>query len=274
VLVLTRRPRRQDEVEWSPGSGDARWTAALDGAGAVVNLAGESIGGKRWTASRKAAILDSRIRATRAIAAGVRNSPTPPPTLINASGIGIYGSDRGEEPLTEVSTTGSDFLADVCRQWESEAAAAGPLTRVVVLRSGVVLDRDGGALRQIALPFRFFGGGRVGSGRQYMSWIHLADWVEMVRWALVTEDVAGPLNVTAPSPVTNAEFSRALGRAMNRPAVLPAPAFALRLGLGEMADALLLGGQRGLPAKAERRGFAFRFATIDAALRDIYGRGG
>jgi uncharacterized protein len=274
VLVLTRQPRGEDDVRWTPGNGDASWSAALDGADAVVNLAGEGIGDQRWTASRKAAILDSRIRATRAIVDAIRSSRTPPPTLISASAIGVYGSNRGDETLTEDSPPGSGFLADVCRQWEAEAAPAAAVTRLVLLRTGLVLARSGGALPRIALPFRFFAGGRLGSGRQYTSWIHLRDWVGMVRWAIDVEQVTGPLNVTAPSPLTNAEFSGALGRAMGRPALLPAPAFALRLGLGEMADALLLGGQRVLPAKAQRHGFHFHCPILDAALRDIYRRAG
>ena len=270
MRVLTRQPRREDDVQWSPGSADTSWIASLDGADTVVNLAGEGIADKRWTAARKAAILDSRVRATRALATAIKSSRTPPRVMLSASAIGFYGSNRGDDTLTEESAAGSDFLAEVCRHWEAEAVPAADITRLVLLRTGVVLDKKSGALPQMALPFRFFAGGRVGSGRQYLSWIHLADWLGMVRWALATPDVAGPLNVTAPAPVTNAEFSRALGRAMDRPALVPAPAFALRLGLGEMADGLLLGGQRVLPAKAQRHGFRFRFASVDAALQDIY----
>jgi uncharacterized protein (TIGR01777 family) len=270
VRVLTRQPRGEDDVQWSPGGADTRWIATVDGADAVLNLGGEGIADKRWTAARKAAILESRVRATRAIVAAIKSSRTPPRVVLSASAIGFYGSNRGDDTLTEESAAGSDFLAEVCRHWEGEAAPAAGIARLVLLRTGVVLDKKSGALPQMALPFRFFAGGRVGSGRQYLSWIHLADWLGMVRWALASPDVAGPLNVTAPAPVTNAEFSRALGRAMDRPALVPAPAFALRLGLGEMADGLLLGGQRVLPAKARRHGFSFRFASVDAALQDIY----
>jgi uncharacterized protein (TIGR01777 family) len=269
VLVLTRRPRRDGEIAWSPEGRGQEWRTVIDGADAVVNLAGEGLADKRWTAIRKAAILDSRLRATRALVAAIDDARVKPATLVSSSAIGIYGN-RGDEPLTEESAPGSDFLADVCRAWETEAAAASPSSRVVLLRTGVVLDKDGGALPQIALPFRFLAGGPLGSGRQYMSWIHLADWVAMVRWALATPTVTGPLNVTAPTPATNADFARALGRAMRRPALLPAPALALRLALGEMADALLLGGQRVLPATAQRLGFEFRYRTLDAALAAIY----
>jgi uncharacterized protein (TIGR01777 family) len=270
VLVLTRRPRREDDIRWSTDESDTNWTTALSGATAVVNLAGEGIADKRWTERRKAAIIDSRIRATRAIVMAMSRVERPPRTLISSSAIGIYGADRGDEPVTEESSIGSDFLARTCRDWEAEAQPASAIARLVLLRAGVVLAKQGGALPQMALPFRFFAGGRVGSGRQYTSWIHLADWTSMVRWALVNDSVSGPLNLTAPAPVTNSEFSRALGRAMRRPSLMPAPAFALRLALGEMADALLLGGQRVLPAKAQRLGFAFRFSTIDAALEEIY----
>ena len=269
VVVLTRRPRRDGDVAWAPDGSDQQWRAVIDGAGAVVNLAGEGIADQRWTAARKAAILDSRVRATQAIVAAIDAARVKPRTLISGSAIGIYGN-RADEPLAEESPTGSDFLADVCRAWEAAAAPAAAATRVVLLRTGVVLAKDAGALPQMALPFRFFAGGPLGSGRQYLSWIHLADWTAMVQWAMATDAVTGPLNVTAPAPATNAEFARALGRAIRRPAVMPAPSFALRLGLGEMADALLLGGQRVLPAKAERLGFAFRYPALDAALRDIY----
>jgi uncharacterized protein len=270
VLVLTRRPRQADDVGWDPGADGDAWHPAVDGAEAVINLAGEGIGDRRWTPARKAALLDSRIHATRAIVRAITQSRTAPRVLISSSAVGIYGAGRGDEALTESSPPGNDFLSQICRQWEADAAPAADVTRLVLLRSGVVLAKDDGALPQMAMPFRLFAGGKAGSGRQYTSWIHLADWVSMVRWAVATDDVAGPLNATAPSPVTNAAFAQALGRAMRRPAVVPAPAFALRLILGEMADALLLGGQRVLPAKAERQGFVFRFPEIEAALGDIY----
>lgn len=273
VLVLTRRPRADDDVAWAPGGGGPPWAEAIESADAVVNLAGEGIADQRWTPARKAAILDSRLQATRALVGAITAARTPPRVLISSSGIGIYGT-RGDDAVTEETPPGSDFIATVCRKWEAEATAASRVTRVVLLRTGVVLDRHGGALPQIALPFRFFAGGPLGSGKQYMSWIHLADWVAMVHWALSVPAVTGPLNVTAPAPATNADFGRALGRAMHRPSFVPAPAFALRLALGEMADALLLGGQRVLPAKAQRLGFQFRYPELDAALRDIYSGSG
>jgi uncharacterized protein (TIGR01777 family) len=269
VKVLTRRPKSPDDVGWAPESGGGALVAVLEQCDAVVNLAGEGIADKRWTPARKAAILESRVTSTRALANAIRSCARPPRAFISASAVGIYGTGEGQT-FTEESAPGADFLATVCRSWENETSAAAGITRVVLLRSGVVLAAEGGALPRMALPFRFFAGGRLGSGRQYMSWIHLDDWVEMARLALRT-DMSGPLNLTAPQPVTNAEFTRALGAAMHRPTAFPVPAIALQMMLGrEFAAALLLGGQRVLPAKAERLGFQFRFPTIDSALRDIF----
>lgn len=271
VKVLTRNPGplAADDVRWNPASVGA-WTGVLERTDAVVNLAGEGIADRFWTAARKAAILSSRVTATRTLAEAIRACAHPPRILINASGIGFYGTP-GDQPLTEESAPGSDFLATVCQLWERETSAAVGVARIVLLRSGVVLSRHGGALPRMARPFEFFVGGRLGSGRQYVSWIHRKDWEEMVRWALNSSEVSGPLNVTAPTPVTNAEFTMALAAAMHRPALFPVPAFVLRGMLGrEMADALLLEGQRALPGKAERLGFRFRYPTVDAALNEIY----
>lgn len=272
VKVLTRRPSpaASDNVRWDPGSSGGAWTGALEHTDAVVNLAGEGIADEPWTAARKAAILASRVTPTRALAEAIRGCAHPPRIFISASGIGFYGAP-GDDPLTEQSAPGSDFLATVCQSWERETGAAIGVARVVLLRTGVVLARDGGALPRMALPFRFFVGGRLGSGRQYVSWVHLQDWVEMVRWAMNSSEVSGPLNVTSPNPVTNAEFTSALAAAMHRPALFPVPAFVLRGMLGrEMADALLLEGQRALPAKAQTLGFRFRYPAVDAALAAIY----
>lgn len=270
VTLLTRRPRARGEVAWDPVAPTGDWASTIDGADAVINLAGESIAGGRWTDARKASILASRIDATRAIAASMSNARNRPGVLVNASAVGIYGP-HGSEALTEDSPPGHDFLASVCVAWEAQALEAAWMTRVVLLRTGLVLDRDAGALPQLARPFNFFAGGPAGSGDQYYSWIHREDWTRMVRWAIDAPDVAGPLNVTAPAPVTNREFAKALGRALHRPAAAPAPAFALRLLLGEMADALILTGQRVLPAKATLNGFEFREPDLDSALRAIYG---
>jgi uncharacterized protein (TIGR01777 family) len=272
VKVLTRHPRTADDVGWMPASGSGAWAAVLERSDAVVNLAGEGIADRRWTPARKAAILESRVRSTRALAHAIRMCANPPRVFISGSAIGFYGTDA-DEPRTEESPPGSDFLAAVCQSWEREAGDAAGVARVVLLRTGVVLAGDGGALPRMGLPFRFFVGGRLGSGQQYLSWIHRDDWIEMVRWALRNADVSGPLNLTAPEPVTNARFTLALAQAMHRPALLPAPAFALRLLLGnEMADSLLLEGQRVLPAKAQRLGFEFRFRDALTALRNILER--
>jgi hypothetical protein len=267
VHALTRRPVQPGDIRWSADPADTAWTAALPGADAVINLAGASIGDSRWTTGRKALLLDSRLRATRALV-GAINASGAPVALLSSSAIGIYGV-RGDEPLTEDAAPGSDFLAGLCRAWEKEALAAAS-ARVVLLRTGLVLAADGGALPRIALPFRLGAGGPLGSGRQYMSWIHLDDWIGLVRLALTNAAGSGPLNLTAPSPVTNAAFARTLGRAMRRPAIVPAPAFVLRLMLGEMADSLILGGQRVVPEKARALGYQFLYPTLDAALRAIY----
>ena len=264
VLILTRRVR---------GPGDASWDdapTAIDGADLVINLAGDPLDAGRWNDVRKASILNSRVTATKTIAAAIARASHRPRVFLNASAVGIYG-DRGREALTEESTTGADFLAQVCTAWEAAAMEAAWATRVVLLRSGLVLDRDRGALPRMARPFKLFAGGPLGSGRQYWSWVHRDDWTRLVRWAADTADVKGPINVAAPAPVTNREFTRALGTALRRPAILPVPAFALRLMLGEMADAMILSGQRVLPAKAERGGFDFRYPDLDSALRQIYG---
>jgi uncharacterized protein len=248
-------------------------TDGVIGADAVVNLAGESIAGRRWSASHKKRILESRLATTRDIVNTIRRASRPPHLLISGSAVGYYGP-LGDEIATEETPAGHDFLAEVCVRWESEAMrAASDRTRVVCVRTGLVVERDGGALPQMLPPFRLFAGGPVGSGRQYWSWIHRDDWVALVQWAIATRVVSGAINATAPSPVTNAAFASALGRAMHRPAFMPAPAFALRLMLGEMADALLLSGQRVVPAKAQRLGFTFKYGELDEALRAIFSLG-
>ena len=257
-------------VGWSPDGKAGPAVGDVDGAAAVVNLAGESIAGARWTAARKQALRDSRVPATRSLVAAMAAAETPPPVFISASGAGYYG-DRGGEALSENAAPGSDFLSHLCVEWEAEAQhAARPNVRVVLLRTGIVLEKMGGALPQMARPFRFFAGGPLGSGRQYMPWLHRHDYVEMVRWIVDTPAVSGPVNASAPHPVTNAEFARALGRALHRPALVPAPRVALKIVLGELADALLA-SQRALPAVALAHGYHFRYPEIAIALRGIYG---
>jgi uncharacterized protein (TIGR01777 family) len=270
VVVLTRSsPRGPGDIQWRPSDAGGGWVRAFEGAGAVINLAGEPIAAGRWTTVRKRAIRESRVEATRAVVAALRQAGTQDVALLSGSAIGYYGA-TGDEPLDEYAPAGTDFLGSVCRDWEREARAAEATARVVLLRTGLVLAAGGGALQQLALPFHFFAGGPLGSGSQVMSWIHRDDWIAMVRWALANSSVSGPVNMTAPQPVTNREMADAIGRALRRPSILPAPAFALRLALGEMADAMILNGQRVLPALAQSRGFKFRYETIDDALGAIY----
>ena len=257
-------------VGWQPDGQAGTVARELDGAAAVINLAGESIAGGRWTAARKQALRDSRILATRTLVQALAETPNPPSTFISGSGIGYYG-DRGNEPLTESSSPGDDFLAHLCVEWEAEARRAEtPAVRVITIRTGLVLEKSGGVLPQMMRPFRFFAGGPIGSGRQYMPWVHRLDWIEMVRWMVETPAVKGPVNISAPHPVTNAEFARALGRALRRPALLPAPGFALKIVLGEMADAALA-SQRALPGVPLAHGYHFRYPEIDIAFRGIFG---
>jgi uncharacterized protein (TIGR01777 family) len=274
VVVLTREAASQEParaVVWSPDGSVGAWANEIDGADAVVNLAGEPIAGRRWSADHKQQIRDSRIRATRSLAAAIGRASQPPSVFVSGSAVGYYGP-LGDEWVVEATPPGSDFLAQVCHQWEAEATrAASSRTRVVRVRTGLVLERDGGALPPMLPPFKFGIGGPAGSGRQYWPWIHRSDWIDLVWWAIRTDTVEGPLNATAPEPVRNAEFARALGRALGRPSFMPAPAFALRLILGEMADALLLSGQRASPAKAGALGFSFTYEQVDDALAAIFG---
>jgi hypothetical protein len=257
-------------VGWKPDGKSGPWAVVLDSADAVINLAGESIAARRWTPQRKAALRDSRLFATKSLATAIAAAPHAPAVFVSGSAVGYYGPS-GSEPKTEDAPAGTDFLAHLCEDWESAArAAARAETRVVILRTGIVLERSGGALPQMMRPFRFFVGGRLGTGEQYISWIHRLDWVEIVRWIVQTREAAGPLNATAPHPVTNREFARALGRAMRRPGLVPTPAFALKLALGEMAGSILT-GQRVLPARVQQNGYSFRYPEIDQAFRGIFG---
>lgn len=273
IVVLSRSASRAESarsVAWTPDGSTGPWSSEIDGADAVVNLAGESIAGKRWSAGQKRRILDSRVLATRSLVAAINQSAKPPAVLVSGSAVGYYGA-LGDEIATEEHAAGADFLADVCKRWEAEAAGvtARP-TRVVIVRTGLVLARHGGALPKMLPPFWFGAGGPIGSGRQYWPWIHLDDWIALLRWTLSSPSAGGPFNLTAPNPETNANFSHALGRAMHRPSFMPTPAAAMRMILGEMADALLLSGQRAIPAKAERAGYRFKYARLDDALSAIF----
>lgn len=275
VVVLSRSERARvapgaRAVPWDPARTVSPWAAEIDGADVVINLAGEPIAGHRWSAAQKQRLEDSRIVATRRLAGAVLEAATPPSVFISGSGVGFYGP-CGSEIVTEDTGAGTDFLAAVCRRWEAQAVeAATPRTRVVLVRTGLVLALGGGALQPLLLPFRLGVGGPMGSGRQYWPWIHVQDWIDLVRFAIATKEVAGAMNATGPQPVTNAEFAKALGRALRRPALLPAPAFALRLMLGEMAGPLVLSGQRAVPARAQQLGFTFSYPTLDAALAQLF----
>jgi uncharacterized protein (TIGR01777 family) len=258
------------DVAWNPETGELGGAAV--GAEAVVNLGGASIANSRWTDSRKALLRSSRVEATRALVAALGKMTAKPDVLISASAIGFYGN-RGDELLTEESPSGKDFLAEIAKDWEAEAFRAREFrTRVVIARFGIILARHGGALPKIMLPFKFGLGGRLGDGKQWMSWIALDDVVEIIRLALGNHELNGIVNVVAPEPVVNAEFTRDLANALHRPAFFPAPAFALRLGMGEMADALLLASQRVLPEKLTKSGYRFKGETLRRVLDDTLHR--
>ncbi len=273
VVILTRGAAPPSNVHaqyvsWNPDGQTGSWTRALEGADVLVNLAGESIAAKRWSPEQKRKLRESRLLATRSLTRAMREAARPPSVFISGSAVGYYGN-RGDETLTESSPPGHDFLAGLARDWEAAAQEGVTVARVAMIRTGIVLDRKGGALPRMLPPFQMFVGGPLGSGKQYMPWIHLEDWVRLVTWAMKHEGARGALNATSPNPVTNGEFSKALGHVLRRPSFLPAPAFALRLALGEMADALLLSGQRALPVRATDLGFSFRYSTIDDALTRI-----
>jgi uncharacterized protein (TIGR01777 family) len=233
---------------------------------AVVNLAGASIADGRWSAERKQVLRSSRIGTTRALVEALAKMNVRPSVLVSASAIGIYGN-RGDELLTEESKVGADFLAELARDWEAEALKAEALgIRVVLARLGIILSREGGALAKVLVPFKLGAGGRLGSGQQWMSWVTLDDVVGILRMAIEKVAVRGAVNVVAPQPVKNAEFTKVLAKALHRPALFPAPGFALRLALGEMADALLLSSQRVAPQRVEQAGFRFAHADLTTAL--------
>jgi len=268
----TAQGRAKDgfDVPWNPATGELGGAAV--GADAVVNLAGASIAGGRWTPERKALLRSSRVDTTRALVTAVAKMNARPKVLVSASAIGYYGS-RGDELLTEESAAGANFLAGLAREWEAEAVKAEALgIRVVLARIGIVLARHGGALAKMLLPFKLGVGGRIGSGQQWMSWVTLYDVVEILRFALENGAVQGAVNVVASNAARNAEFTRELARALHRPALFPAPTFALRLALGEMADALLLSSQRVVPQKLQQLGYHFLHPDLAAALAAVLSR--
>jgi len=278
VVLLTRRPEVARQkfgptvtvVEGDPTKPGA-WTDSVADCEAVINLAGENVFGRRWSEDFKNQLRDSRIKATENVVQALtknRSANSAARTLVNASAIGYYGFHSDEE-LTEESPPGNDFLAKLCVDWEEAALAAEPAgVRVAIVRIGIVLDKEGGALAKLLTPFKLFAGGPAGSGKQWMSWIHHDDLVGLFLLALDKPEAAGPINGTAPNPLTNREFARALGRALHRPSFFPTPGFGLRLLLGEVAE-VIVNGQRVLPRKALALGYKFRFPLIDAALTDV-----
>lgn len=274
VCVLTRSPAPAEEpaemrvskVHWDLDPAHA-WAERLNGASALINLAGEDLGRGWWTSAKKERLVASRIQSTRALVQALLRAKQRPEVFVNASAIGYYGN-RGDETLDESASAGDDFLGRLCMQWEQEAAAAAPGVRVVLARVGIVLAIDGGALPRMLPAFRLFAGGPVASGRQWMSWIHWADVAGSFQYLLENKQITGPVNITAPEPVRNREFSRALGKALRRPAVFPVPAMLLKLLFGEKSQ-LVLYGQKVLPRKLLDAGYKFKYAAIDDALQAV-----
>lgn len=262
VSILTRDPSRG--IEWHPPHQGA-WSARVADADTVINLAGENVGEGRWTESRKQRILASRVDATHALVEAMQSNLAKSRTFISGSAAGYYGL-LGDEIVDESSPRGSGFLAEVTEKWEATAREASPFSRLVILRFGVVLDRSGGALKKMLLPFKLGIGGPIGSGKQWMSWVDREDALRAIEWAIENESARGVYNVTAPNPVRSRDFAHALGRALHRPTILPTPALPLRLAFGQMADEALLGGQRAVPAHLAGEGFAFEYPTIETSL--------
>jgi uncharacterized protein (TIGR01777 family) len=275
VIILSRRPERiiglpaGVSAKWWDGHTTEAWSSLVDGADAIINLAGENISSGRWTDERKRGILESRLNVGRAIVQAVEAAARKPRVAIQASGVGYYGP-CGDEEITEETPPGHDFLARVAVDWEASTASLEVLgVRRVVIRTGVVLSTAGGALPRMLLPFRLFAGGRLGSGRQWFPWIHIADEVGAIRFLIESESAKGPFNLTAPAPLTNAEFSRFLGQRLRRPAFIPTPGFTLRLLFGEMAT-VILDGQRAIPRRLLQLGFIFQFPEAASALKDLF----
>lgn len=283
VIVLSRAPEKATglvqgaRAEYWDARTAARWGHLAEGAEAIVNLAGENIGGenmvallaKRWTPERKRLIRESRVSAGMAVKQAIEAAKRKPRVLIQASAVGYYGIHRDEE-ITEVTAPGGDAMAQICRDWEAATAGgeAMGVRRAIIRTAGMVLSTQGGTLPFMMLPFKFFVGGPLGSGKQWLSWIHIADEVRAIRFLMDTLNASGAFNVCAPHPLTNAEFSHVLGKVMRRPSFFPAPAFAMRLMLGEKSI-LVLEGQRQIPKRLQEMGFVFRFPEAETALRDL-----
>lgn len=256
----------EKDVGWDPMRATVD-LAGIEGTDVVIHLSGAGIGDGRWTSARKQVLRSSRIDTTRVLVDSLSKLKQKPRALLVASAIGYYG-DAGDEILTESSANGTDFLALLCRDWEAEARRAAPMgIRTATLRFGIILSSKGGAIPRMLTPFKLGLGGRLGSGKQWMSWIAIEDVIGIIRFAIANEQVNGPVNVVAPNPVRNEEFTRLLAGMLHRPAIFPAPAFVLKLAMGEMADALLLGSDRVVPEKLLAAGFSFRFQILEPALR-------
>jgi uncharacterized protein (TIGR01777 family) len=252
-------------LHWTPGS-LREWGTALNGVDGVINLAGEPIAAKKWTHLQRHRIETSRVDGTNSLVQAIARAAVRPKFLISASAVGYYGP-RGDETVTEETPPGDDFLSFVCREWEEEAKKAEELgLRVVRVRTGIVLGSGGGALAKMVEPFKFFVGGAIGSGQQWMSWIHLEDHVRLIIDLIENTQASGPVNATAPNPVRNKEFCQTLAKVLRRPCWAPVPGFALKLVLGDMAN-MLLTGQRVVPAAAQKLGFQFRYPTLEEALQ-------
>jgi uncharacterized protein (TIGR01777 family) len=267
--MVRREPTGPGEVRWDPAGGSIDLDG-LEGIAGAIHLAGDNVASGRWTDAKKARIRDSRVKGTALLASALAKLSPAPKALVSASAIGYYGS-RGAEPVDESGSLGDGFLASVCADWEAATAAASRAgIRVVHARIGIVLARDGGALAKMKLPFLFGLGGRIGDGSQYMSWITLRDVVSALLFALERDDLEGPINLVAPTPVTNAEFTETLGRVLKRPTLIPVPKFALRLAAGEeLADEMLLGGSRVIPAALRSHGFEWEHTLLEPALRSL-----
>lgn len=271
VIRLVRRPAEaRDEVRWDPYRGDLE-PADLEGVEAFVNLAGAGIGDKKWTPERRKDVLDSRVIPTRLLAETAAKLDPKPKAFLNASGVGFYGYDGGDKVFPESGARGRGFLADVVAEWEQATEAAEQAgIRTVLLRSGIVQSTAGGALAKQLMPFKLGAGGRIGSGKQYLPWISLADEVAAILFCLTNDTMSGPVNLCAPDPVTNGEFTKTLGRVLHRPTLLPTPTPALKLVFGpDFVDEMLLGGTRARPAKLEKAGFRWLHPDLEGALRDI-----
>lgn len=284
VFVLSRNKNKTAGLasgitlaEWDARTANG-WGHLADGAGAIVNLAGESIAGddflpSRWTSERKKRIRDSRINAGKAVTEAVKNAATKPGVVVQSSAVGYYGT-HGDENITEQHPAGNDFLAEVCKEWEASTAEVETLgVRRPVIRSGVVLSTKGGVLPLMSLPVKLFAGGPIGSGKQQISWIHLDDEVKGIRFLIENANARGAFNLSAPEPLPNLAFTKAMGRALSRPVWLPTPGFAFKVAFGELGDTLLLKGQRVIPQHLQESGYSFHYPEAEGALRDLFKNG-